>query len=457
MEKQKRAYKSHCLVLPYPTQGHINPMLQFSKRLQHKGIKVTVIITRFTAKTIREFPVAVSVEPISDGFDVGGRASARTAVEYLTTFQRVGSQSLGDLIERLRGSGSSPVDCIVYDSFLPWALDVARIFGLFGAAFFTQSCAVGAIYYGVREGLMTLPSSESEIRVPGLPGMEVSDLPSFVSAPELYPDVREMLMNQFSNVGEADWILSNTVYELEKEVVDWMAKIWAVRTIGPTVPSMYIDKQLQDDTEYGLCIFKPKTVACMNWLEEKPNGSVVYVSFGSLAVLSVEQMQELAWGLRETNFHFLWVVRDTEESKLPNGFLEETCENGLVVSWCPQLEVLAHKAIGCFVTHCGWNSTLEALSLGVPMVAVPQWSDQTTNAKFIADVWGVGIRARGDESGRVRREEIERCVREVVEGERGKEMKRNATKWRGLAREAVDEGGSSDRNIDEFAAALCHS
>ena len=236
-----------------------------------------------------------------------------------------------------------------------------------------------------------------------------------------------------------------------------MAKIWAVRTIGPTVPSMYIDKQLQDDTEYGLCIFKPKTVACMNWLEEKPNGSVVYVSFGSLAVLSVEQMQELAWGLRETNFHFLWVVRDTEESKLPNGFLEETCENGLVVSWCPQLEVLAHKAIGCFVTHCGWNSTLEALSLGVPMVAVPQWSDQTTNAKFIADVWGAGIRARGDESGTVRREEIERCVREVVEGARGKEMKRNATKWRGLAREAVDEGGSSDRNIDEFAAALCHS
>ena len=218
MEKQKRAYKSHCLVLPYPTQGHINPMLQFSKRLQHKGIKVTVITTRFTAKTIGEFPVDVNVEPISDGFDEGGRASARNAVEYFTRFQRVGSQSLGDLIERLRGSGSSPVDCIVYDAFLPWALDVARSFGLFGAVFFTQSCAVGVIYYGVREGRMTLPPSWSEIRVPGLPGMEVSDLPSFVSAPESYPDVRELLLNQFSNAGEADWILFNTVYELEKEV-----------------------------------------------------------------------------------------------------------------------------------------------------------------------------------------------------------------------------------------------
>ncbi|KAL7172927.1 hypothetical protein ACSBR2_032405 [Camellia fascicularis] len=149
-----------------------------------------------------------------------------------------------------------------------------------------------------------------------------------------------------------------------------MAKFLPLRTIGPTIPSMFLDKRLQDDTEYGLSIFKPNTGTCMNWLEERPNGSVVYVSFGSLAELGVDQMEELAWGLGDSNYHFLWVVRSKEEAKLPKDFVRETSEKGLVVSWCPQLQVLAHKAVGCFVTHCGWNSTLEALSLGVPMVAM---------------------------------------------------------------------------------------
>ncbi|KAI8013884.1 UDP-glycosyltransferase 74E2 [Camellia lanceoleosa] len=236
-----------------------------------------------------------------------------------------------------------------------------------------------------------------------------------------------------------------------------MAKIWPLRTIGPTIPSMYLDKRLQDDKEYGFSIFKPKTDACMKWLDQRSNGSVVYVSFGSLAQLGVDQMEEIAWGLKNSNYYFLWVVRATEQPKLPKNFMAETVKNGLVVSWCPQLDVLAHRAIGCFVTHSGWNSTLEALSLGVPMVAMPQCTDQTTNAKYVMDVWGMGVRAQCDERGMVRREEVEGCIREVMEGERGNENRRNAMKWGELAIEAVDEGGSSDKNIDEFVAKLVKS
>ncbi|KAI7983142.1 UDP-glycosyltransferase 74E2 [Camellia lanceoleosa] len=220
---------------------------------------------------------------------------------------------------------------------------------------------------------------------------------------------------------------------------------------------MFLDKRLQDDTEYGLSIFKPNTGTCMNWLEERPNGSVVYVSFGSLAELGVDQMEELAWGLGDSNYHFLWVVMSKEEAKLPKDFARETSEKGLVASWCPQLQVLAHKAVGCFVTHSGWNSTSEALSLGVPMVAMPKWTDQSTNAKYVMDVWRMGLRVRCNDKGIVRREEIEHCVREVMEGERGKEMKRNAIKWSELAKEAVGEGGSSDRSIHEFVAKLGRS
>ena len=137
--------------------------------------------------------------------------------------------------------------------------------------------------------------------------------------------------------------------------------------------------------------------------------------------------------------------------------MKKTVKKGQVVSWFPQLEVLAHKASGCFMTHCGWNSTLEALSLGVPMIAMPQWSDQTTNAKNIMDVWKVGIRVKVDEKGIGTKEEIELCIREVIEGERGKEMKRNSMKWKELAKEAVDEDGSSDKNIEEFVTKLSHS
>jgi pathogen-inducible salicylic acid glucosyltransferase len=97
---------------------------------------------------------------------------------------------------------------------------------------------------------------------------------------------------------------------------------------------------------------------------------------------------------------------------------------------------------------------LEALSFGVPMVAVPQWTDQSTNAKFITDVWKMGLKAPADEKGLVRREATGHCIREIMEGERGKEIKKNALKWRKLAKEAVDDGGSSDKNIEEFVAKL---
>jgi pathogen-inducible salicylic acid glucosyltransferase len=236
-----------------------------------------------------------------------------------------------------------------------------------------------------------------------------------------------------------------------------MTKIWPLRAIGPTIPSMFLDKRLEGDKNYGFSIFKPNTDACMKWLDDQPKGSVVYVSFGSVAALEVEQMEEIAWGLRMSNRCFLWVVRASEEAKLPKNFVEETCEKGLVVRWCPQLEVLAHEAVGCFVTHCGWNSTLEALSLSVPMVAIPQYSDQSTNAKYIMDVWKMGLKASADEKGLVSREAAEHCIREIMEGERGNEIKKNALKLRKLAKEAVDEGGSSDKNIEEFVAKLVHS
>ncbi|XP_043809706.1 UDP-glycosyltransferase 74E2-like [Manihot esculenta] len=320
---------------------------------------------------------------------------------------------------------------------------------------------VSVLYYHEIQGSLKV-SSEAEavgvVSLPSLPELEFNDLPSFVNGAGSYPAIYDLVFSRFSNIDDADWLFWNTFNGLEEEVVNWMASKWPIKPIGPTIPSMFLDKRLEDDKEYGLSLFKPNSDACMEWLDSKEPDSVVYVSFGSLAALGEVQMAELAWGLKRSNTSFLWVVREPEKEKLPNNFIEETKEMGLVVTWSPQLEVLAHKSVGCFITHCGWNSTLEALSLGVPMVAMPQWTDQPTNAKFVSDIWKVGIRVKVDEEGIVTQKEIERCIREVMEREISNEMVKNSEKWKKLACMAVDDGGSSDKNIEEFVTKLvCNS
>ncbi|KAG0544491.1 hypothetical protein BDA96_02G279500 [Sorghum bicolor] len=177
-------------------------------------------------------------------------------------------------------------------------------------------------------------------------------------------------------------------------------------------------------------------------------------SFGSIAKPDAAQTAE---GLYNTGKAFLWVVRASESSKLPENFTDMAKERGLVVTWSPQLEVVAHPAVGCFVTHCGWNSTttMEGLGAGVPMVAMAQWSDQSMNAKYIEDVWRVGVRVRPDEDGVVRKEELEKRVREVMEGERSLEYYiRNAAGWKKAKRAMSEARGSSDKNILEFLGKL---
>ncbi|KAF8393832.1 hypothetical protein HHK36_020030 [Tetracentron sinense] len=453
MEKEEGASSTHVLVLPFPAQGHMNPLFQFSNRLVSKGLKVTLATTIFIAKTMKSHPGSLIVDPISDGFDDGGWAVAEDMNIYKERFEAVGSRTLAELVEKY--SHDCPVKCLIYDSHIPWALDVAKKLGIVGASFFTQSCAVDLIYYNVSRGLLSTPVQGPTVTIPGLPLLEVNDLPSFVYyALGSYATHLSSVLSQFSNFEKADWLLVNTFDKLEDEVVQWMSKKWRIKTIGPTVPSMYLDKRMEGNTDYGINLFHLDTDPFVKWLNTKETSSVVYVSFGSLAELGEEQMEELAWGLKNSNSYFLWVVRASEETKLPSKFVEETSEKGMVVTWCPQLEVLAHRAVGCFMTHCGWNSTLEALSLGVPMVAMPQWTDQTTNGKFVVDIWEVGLRARVDEKGIVRREDIELCIKEVMEGDKGKEIKRNVKKWKELAKEAVDEGGSSDKNIEDFIAGL---
>ncbi|CAN4104518.1 unnamed protein product [Withania somnifera] len=367
---------SHVLVLPFPLQGHINPMVQFSKRLASRGVKVTIVtINTVTNDMPKEFAI---VEKLSDS-------------EY-------------------------PVKVLVSDSIITWAIDLAHQLGL------KRGCIFCTIF--------KVPLDVSAVLLPSLPLLEKDDLPSLVYESDLYPNLAGLVFRKKIIFKNTDWLFFNTFDALEKEVIDWIRTQYTIKTIGPTIPSTYLDKRLKEDKEYGVSLFKPKGETCLNCLDSRETGSVVYVSFGSLASLGEQQMVVLTFGLMTSNCYFLWVVRATEENKLPEEFMSKVSEKGLIVSWRPQLDVLAHRAVGCFFTHCGWNSTLEALSLGVPLVGMPQWTDQPSNAKFISDVWKTGIRVKAGENGVVSREEIVNSIREVMEEEKGLMLKENAIKWK---------------------------
>ncbi|KAJ8451685.1 hypothetical protein Cgig2_018319 [Carnegiea gigantea] len=463
----------HVVVLPYPSQGHINPLLQFAKRLASKGVKATLATTFYTLSSISSLE-NVAVEPISDGFDNGGFSQAASEDAFLASFRSNGSKSLAQLIEAHQNT-AFPVTCVVYDAFFPWALDVAKRYGLYGGAFFTNSATVCAIFCCVSHGLISLPLKPEDVgsALPKMPKFKADELPSFLKKPESYPAYLAMKLGQFSNLDQADWTFCNSFEDLEIEVSassaakppltcllqDSPKEEGKTKLIGPMVPSSYLDGRIEEDVDYGASLWKPLSKECKDWLQTKPAKSVVYISFGSMVSLTAEQMEEIAWGLKESGFPFLWVIRQSQLSTLPKWFQEETSkgDKGMIVTWCNQLEILAHKATACFVTHCGWNSTLEGLSLGVPMVGFPQWSDQLPNAKFIEDVWGVGVRAKEHEKGLVRREEFLNCLQDVTEGKRSKGIRENASKWRELAKKAVSHDGSSDQHINEFIKHLQHA
>ncbi|KAL4569605.1 hypothetical protein LXL04_025246 [Taraxacum kok-saghyz] len=451
----EKAYEGHVLVLPYPSQGHINPLLQFAKRLVSKGLKATIATTHYTLSSISA--PFITVEPISDGFDHGGFAQAQSADVFLESFKSNGSRTLTQLIKKHQTT-KNPITCVVYDSFFPWALEVAKENGILGAPFFTNSAAVSSIFSRIHGGMLRVPVrlEDCPVVLPGVPPLNLEDLPSFLNAPESYPAYLKMKLNQFSNLEKADWIFCNSFRSLEPEVVKGIGEQWSAKLIGPMVPSAYLDGRIEGDKGYGASLWKPLNHECTKWLETKPQNSVIYVSFGSMVSLTQQEMEEIAYGLQESRFDFLWVVKDSETHKLPKGFLESTKEKGMIVNWCNQLEILAHSSVGCFVTHCGWNSTLEGLSLGVPMIGVPKWADQMTDAKFIQDVWGVGVRVKVDSNiGIVKREELVSCLNKVMnEGGKSLQMEKNAGKWKELAKEAISEGGSSDIAIDEFLVAL---
>ncbi|XP_021717794.1 UDP-glycosyltransferase 74E1-like [Chenopodium quinoa] len=457
------------IVMPFHSQGHMNTMLQFAKRLAYKSdIKITLATTLTTTQKMSNSTSDFNFIRLETIYDDSNEAGLNFQAR-MNKFKIEASAELDRLITATLSRSSKCL--LVYDAAMEWALDVAKKCNVLTAAFVTQGCAYMASFYPMFlqeyprvaaanlfvDPPSSVPNLSEEELLKGLPGLQYlsssssnSDNSGAHTGKKPIHLLIQMVLLSMENLHLADWVLFNSFDQLEDEVVKWMKNLWHVRTIGPTLPSAYLDKRIEYDVNYGFSLYKPNDEACMNWLNTKQAASVVYVAFGSAASLSADQMAEMAEALKENPSSFLWVVREGEQKKLPKDFISETSDKGLVISWCAQLDVLAHEAVGCFVTHCGWNSTIEALSFGVPMLAMPQFMDQLIDAHFVDQVWGVGIRPKKNEDNIVTCEEIKSGLEEIMHGQRAEKIKENAAKWKALAREAVSEGGSTDKNIDEI-------
>ena len=256
--------------------------------------------------------------------------------------------------------------------------------------------------------------------IPAMKSIRLKDLPAFIRTTNPNFIMLDFIFTETERARKASAIILNTFDDLEHEVLG--SNLW------------------KEEPE------------CLQWLDsnKEPN-SVVYVNFGSITVMTADQLTEFAWGLANSNQAFLWVIRPDlvggESAIVPADFLEETKDRGLLATWCPQEQVLSHPSVGGFLTHSGWNSTIESTSGGVPMTCWPFFAEQQTNCWYSCTKWGIGMEIDSN----VKRDEVESLVRELMEGEKGKEMKKKALEWKRKAEEATcNSEGSSYRNLDQM-------
>uniref|UniRef100_A0A1J3D3J2 UDP-glycosyltransferase 85A2 n=1 Tax=Noccaea caerulescens TaxID=107243 RepID=A0A1J3D3J2_NOCCA len=284
--------------------------------------------------------------------------------------------------------------------------------------------------------------------IPSMKNLRLKDIPSFIRTTNPDDIMLNFVIREVDQSKRATAIILNTFDDLEHDVIESMRSMLLppVYPIGPL--HLLANREIDEVSEIGLNLWREET-ECLDWLDTKARNSVVFVNFGCITVMSAKQLVEFAWGLAASGREFLWVIRPDlvagEEAVVPPEFLAATADRRMMSSWCPQEKVLSHPAIGGFLTHCGWNSTLESLCGGVPMICWPFFAEQPTNCKFSCDEWGVGMEIGGD----VKREEVEAVVRELMDGEKGKKLREKAEEWRRSAEEATErKRGSSVVNFE---------
>ena len=286
--------------------------------------------------------------------------------------------------------------------------------------------------------------------IPGLKSVRLRDLPSFIRTLSTDEIMFDFMGSEARNCLKSSTIIFNTFDEFEHEVLQAIsAKFPNIYTIGPL---SLLGRHVPESNLKSLsCSLWKEDPRCLEWLDKREPNSVVYVNYGSVTTMTDQHFKEFAWGLAKSNHYFMWIVRPdvvegTESATLSEEFYEEIKDRGLLASWCPQQKVLEHPSVAVFLTHCGWNSTLETVGAGVPVICWPFFADQQTNCRYACVNWGTGMEVNHD----VKHDEIAALVKEMMEGDKGMKMREKALEWKKKAVEATDVGGSSYNHFDKL-------
>ncbi|XP_018823967.2 UDP-glycosyltransferase 89B2-like [Juglans regia] len=454
----------HIAAYPYPTSGHIIPLLDLAHRLLTRGLTVTVFVTTSNLPLLQPY---ISTHPSSLKHLVlpSPDITAPPQKRLLATMRALRDLHYPILLQWFRSHSSPPV-AIISDFFLGWTNDLAcelcvprLVFSPSGA--FGLSVALSLCHDPPDNDDQDINFQVSFPKIPNSPAFLWWQIPAHYRSLKGDLDLEffrnDMLANTMS------WgMVFNSFMELERVYFTHLKKelgndrVWAV---GPVLPPENGD--LQEYVVRG----GVSSVPChelMTWLDARPNNSIVYVCFGSRAMLTQRQMDVLTAGLEQSGVQFVLCVRVPREDEkkqanadhgvIPNGFEDRMEGRGFVIrGWAPQVSILSHRAVGAFVTHCGWNSVLEGITAGVVMLTWPMGADQYANAKLLVDELGVAIRACEGTQNIPEPAELARLLAISVEETR---PERVLAKELSAAAASAVKGGSSDTNLDEFIKQL---
>ncbi|MED6113654.1 hypothetical protein PIB30_072863 [Stylosanthes scabra] len=336
------------------------------------------------------------------------------------------------------------ISCILATFNMSWALQIGHQMGIKCAALFPFSATglVSALFGPklIEDGIIDSdgnPTKSQEIQLaPNIPMMNPKDF----LWNNLGKDFFKFMVQEMKDIELlSEWWLCNTACDLEPGALSVSPKFL------PIGPLMEPDENNNNNKSSS---FWKEDTTCLEWLDQQQPQSVVYVSFGSLAVMESNQFKELALALDLIDKPFLWVVRPGNNGDKNNAFPNEFHGNkGKIVSWVPQKKILNHPAISCFVSHCGWNSTIEGVCGGVPFLCWPFFVDQFLDKTYICDVWKVGMELERDQNGFISKEEIMKKVKQLL-GDEG--IRKRSSKLKEATRKNLSEGGQSSKNIEKF-------
>ncbi|CAN1197390.1 Scopoletin glucosyltransferase [Linum perenne] len=441
-------HQLHIFFLPFMAHGHMIPLIDMARHFARHGAKSTIITTPLNAPTFsdkikRDSQLGLHIQthiiefdPDLTGLPKGcENVNSIESPEMLFTFFKsmdAFQAPVRDLLVQWQP------DAIVADFPFHWATETAHGLGIPRLFFNGTGSFAMCLFQCLKEneGYKTVESEFEPFFVNGVSNLfrfTKSQLPSCLKGEEVDSRLIEFRDRIEESEARSYGVVVNSFHELEAEYAEHYRKVIGRKAwfVGPV---SLVDESTIDGGK------------CLKWLDLKQPNSVIYICFGSISTMSEAQVFEIAKAIEASRHGFIWVVKKEEE--LPDRFEKRMEGKGLIVrGWAPQVAILDHVSVGGFMTHCGWNSTMESVAAGVPMVTWPLMAEQFLNEKLVTDVLRVGVGVGAQEWSRkerkivVGREQIGMAVSQVMDGDQ--ELRMRAMELKEMAVRATEEGGSS--------------